>query len=307
MRGNPRESPKIGDVGKRRRAIPAVLTIGQALAATAHHAVAVADLRRVVEGLEGLDGAVRRVHLDFDRLQTGVLARGEADRSGAEGVCRFGSRCVAEKRGAGDGGQRSGDGVRRQRDAATGVLCAAENLRALRAVHVADGLVERIDQGHAVDDVALIAQRGFAENAGGNRLFVFNRRAPGGGKSVHPRAVENPAGDGGSADPRGAGDAFEVDRGGAETVRGGHAGELAAGGRQVRVPGHDDVARVVGEVDRATHDRHDARAEHAIAVVGDNGLHGFNSSIRSIDPQSRTDGDSAVSSISESNRQGISK
>ena len=70
---------------------------------------------------------------------------------------------------------------------------------------------------------------------------------------------------------------------------------------------HGEILRVVREIDRAARGRHDAQAEHPVAVVGDGGFHGCRSSIRSIDPQSRTDGDSAVSTIAESNRQGMSK
>jgi hypothetical protein len=123
----------------------------------------------------------------------------------------------------------------------------------------------------------VIEQRRLAEDAGDDGLLVLDGRRPGGREDVAPRAVEQAAADGRARDAGGPGDAFDVDRCRRESGGRRVAGEFVAGRRQVGVPAHHQVARVVGEVDRRPGDRHDAQAQDAVAVISNDGFHGAES------------------------------
>jgi hypothetical protein len=122
------------------------------------------------------------------------------DRARAKSVGRFRSRGRGEHRRTGHTGQGAGDGVGRQRHAAAGVLGAAEQLRALRAVGLANGLIERVDQRHAADLEAVVEQGRLAEDAGDDGFLVLDRRRPGRREDVAARTVEQAAADGGARD-----------------------------------------------------------------------------------------------------------
>jgi hypothetical protein len=76
------------------------------------------------------------------------------------------------------------------------------SFRALRAVGLADGLVERVDQRHAADLEAVVEQRRLAEDAGDDRLLILDGRRPGRREDVAARAVEQAAADGRAGDSR---------------------------------------------------------------------------------------------------------
>ena len=91
-------------------------------------------------------------------------------------------------------GDGPGYGDRTERNAATTVLLPAKNLGARGRIGQAEILPEQINEGHLLDLVALIDQRGFAEYRLHVRLLILDRDKEIRCEVVAHGAVEQPAG-----------------------------------------------------------------------------------------------------------------
>ena len=129
-------------------------------------------MRQVEKRVEGRDRAVGGVGLDFQRLEAGIQPAGKLDRASSEPVSGLAAAGVTDDAVRGDDIDGAGDIEGCEAFGAAGI---AESARAGSRVHLAGALVERVDQAHALDRVAVILKCCLAEKTRRDRLIILDR------------------------------------------------------------------------------------------------------------------------------------